>query len=112
MDEGRKETEPLEVIRAKSDWIGEDEDVGFISKFLLDYTITNNECDYVESSEIEQWITNKKLGISSKKFAMEMKKYCILKKHDVVVSKYKKLCGKTKKVWVGMQLTLEEDEEL
>ena len=49
---GRKITEPKEIIDARDDWFGKKEDTDYISRFLDTYEITDKETDYVESSDI------------------------------------------------------------
>ena len=64
-------------IQAKKDWFGDE--IGCLPVFLEEYEITDNANDYVISSEIQEWLEEKKIGITMKKFGMEIKRY-ILKK--------------------------------
>jgi phage/plasmid-associated DNA primase len=59
MQNGEPE-EPVDVLKAKDDWVAQDK--SFIDTFLKDYEITDNEYDWVRSSDIEEWFTQKKLG--------------------------------------------------
>lgn len=95
--------EPDEVKQAKRDWIGEEVIGGFLTNFLNDFEITNDEDDYILSGNIDEWIKEGKYGISMKKFGMEMKKYLLLKKYDKVCNKVKRIDGKGKQVWIGLK---------
>lgn len=101
--------DPKEVIQGKKDWI--DLECDYVVTFLKDYEITNDEVDYVLSSDIQKWIDCKKLGITMTKFAKELKKHCKVKNCDVVKKNDKKIKGKTCKCWVGIK-EIEEIEEI
>jgi phage/plasmid-associated DNA primase len=103
--------EPDEVKMCKKDWVGDNES-DFIEKFKEEFEITNNENNYITSSEIERWIKDKKLGISMKKFSAELKSYCSLRKLDNVYSKVKKICGKSPMAWFGLKHVELDDDEL
>jgi hypothetical protein len=95
------ESEPIEVISAKKEWVNEDKNV--IETFKNDFEITNNETDFTVSNIIETWINDKKLGITMKKFGMEMKKYAVINKLEKVDNKVKKINGKGLQVWFGIK---------
>ena len=79
--------DPLGVLNAKEDWIGEADDLNYVSKFFKDFEITNNENDFVKSSDINNWIVLNKLGITLQKFTNELKKHCVLENMDNVFKK-------------------------
>ena len=78
-----------------------------IKKLLLDYEITNLDEDYVTSSDLQEWIDEKKLSLTMKKFGMELKRYCCLRKYENVTNGDKKVNGKKKVVWYGLKKILE-----
>jgi len=98
---GEFRNEPIEVIQAKKDWIGDE--IGCLPVFQEDYEITDDENDYVLSKEIQEWINEKNIGISMKKFGMEMKKYIIINNLKNVKNDVKKVCGICKNVWTGIK---------
>ena len=49
---GKNEIIPNEVKNNKDDWIGDNVEVNIVSKFLEEYTITNNTENYIESTDI------------------------------------------------------------
>jgi hypothetical protein len=104
---GKFDTAPGEVLNAKKDWIGTE--ATCLNKFTIDYKITNQESDYVRSSEIEAWLVEKKTGVSMKRFGMDMKQYTTKNKLANVISKPKKINGKTVQVWYGIKLITEID---
>ena len=101
--EGHFKNEPIEVTQAKEDWIGTD--IGCISAFLQEYEITNDENDFVRSSEIQEWLEQGKFGITMKKFGMEMKQYSVKNKLEYVVNNLKKINGKPIRIWSGIKYT-------
>ena len=110
--DGRFNDDPMEVIQAKQDWIGEE--ANCLALLQKDYEITNDPEDYVLSSEIKEWITQKKIGITMKRFGMDMKLYCCKNKLENVLSKDKKRNGKCQQAWCGIRYIRESydcDEE-
>ena len=93
--------EPPEVTQAKEEWIGTD--IGCMSTFLQEYEITNNDNDFVRSSEIQEWLELGKYGITMKKFGMEMKQHTLKHKLDNVKSDVKKINGKLIRIWSGIK---------
>jgi phage/plasmid-associated DNA primase len=93
--------EPMDVIMAKEEWAGDDKDP--LNKILNDFEVTNNPEDFVESGELQDYLTSNKIDMTMKKFGTLLKKYCVLKKLENVETKDKKVKGKTKKVWVGVK---------
>jgi phage/plasmid-associated DNA primase len=111
-EENGTENEPKGVLEAKTEWIGGDAEVGFVSKFLEDYEITNEEHHFIPSTEIDSWAERKKLGISMRKFGVELKKYCTIQGFDKVNNIVKKINKKNARVWVGIRrLEIIMDEE-
>lgn len=106
MQENGIGAEPVEVIKAKQDWISTDK--SFMDSFVVDFQLTNNEEDYVSSKDIEAWIKDHNLGITMKKFGMEMNKYKAIHKLDKIEGKSKKIRGKVVQVWIGIKMIEEE----
>jgi hypothetical protein len=102
------EFEPIDVINGKEDWIQDDKNL--IETFKEDFEITNDVNDHIPAKFIEDWIKQKKLGISMKKFGVEMKKYCTIHNLKNIHSGVKHL-GKSVRVWVGIRKLIEEDME-
>jgi len=107
-DDGYKEITPAEVIKAKQDWTPEDSNV--MEAFKNEFEITGKDSDFVSSSRIEEWVNQKRLGISMKKFGMELTKYCVVNKLEGVVNKLKKIVGKPHRVWCGISERVEEPD--
>lgn len=99
--QGEFKIEPIEVTQAKEDWIGTD--VGCLPSFLQEYEITNDEKDFVRSSEIQDWLELGKFGITMKKFGMELKQHILKNKLDNVVNILKKINGKPYQIWKGIK---------
>ena len=100
---GSVDTDPPEVLAAKENWIGIAADVSFIGKFLFDFEITDNEDNFIKSSDINEWIIQQDLGITVQKFTNELKKHCVLSNFSNVKSKTKKLNGRAVQVWLGVK---------
>jgi hypothetical protein len=98
---GEFRNEPVEVIQAKKDWIGDE--VGCLPIFQEEYEITDNINDYILSREIQDWINEKKIGITMKKFGIEMKKYIISNNLKNVRNDVKRICGINKNIWFGIK---------
>jgi len=94
--------EPVDVIQAKEDWIGNE--VGCIPAFLQEFEITNQVEDFVTSGEIQEWLERGKLGITMKKFGMEMKQYTLKNKLANVSNIAKKINGYKKIIWNGIKI--------
>jgi hypothetical protein len=94
---GGKEIVPNEVMNAKKDWIGDDNEHNIIDKLLIDYVITNDVKDYVTAESMGYWLKGSKTGISSKKFGIELKRYCNIKSDNKFVS------SKSTRVWFGIK---------
>jgi hypothetical protein len=99
---GRVESEPNEVVLARDDWLGTDNDNNIITRFQNVYEITNNINDFVKSSDVERFIKNLD-DISYKKFAMELKKHCSIKLLTNVRNGDKKINKKSTAVWFGVR---------
>lgn len=104
----RIEIEPEGIKKAKIDIFGAN--VTIISSFTEEFEITDNENDYVPSSEIVKWLNDKKCKVSITKFGLELNKYVKLNNLQNVVSKLKKIKGKPKQCWIGVK-SIEEIEE-
>jgi len=55
------------------------------------------------SSEIQEWLEEKKTGITMKKFGMEIKRYIMKNNLKNVKCDNKKINGCCKKVWFGIK---------
>ena len=93
--------EPEAVLQAKNDWIDEEPDN--MKRFLTDYVVTNNPTDFVETSDIAEWIKENKIQFSATKLGMERAKYA--KKHNLEhFSKVqRKINGKVVWCWTGIK---------
>jgi hypothetical protein len=98
---GEYKSEPAAVIQAKKDWFGDE--IGCLPVFLEEYEITDNANDYVISSEIQEWLEEKKIGITMKKFGMEIKRYILKNNLRNVRSDVKRICGINKNIWIGIK---------
>jgi phage/plasmid-associated DNA primase len=107
-EEGYVEFEPESVKVGKKDWVQESE--GFLVTFFKDFELSQDEKDFVKSSDIEEWIKQTKIGISMTKFAIELKKYLTINKIENVFVKDRKVGGKTSKWWVGIKRLYDADE--
>ena len=107
MDKTKFDIVPDEIIMGKQEWITTDNNV--IDTFKNDFELTNNENDFVKSSDIEDWIKQKTLGITMMKFSSEMKKYAIINKLENVYNKVKKVKGKSPMCWFGIKLIYETE---
>jgi len=108
VDGGRKLVVPADAIVAKESWICQDKN--YIDAFLNDYEITNEETNFVKSSDIEWWINMQDLGITMKKFGAELTKYAIINKLCNVYVKGKKVSGKNVNCWFGIKKNESTDE--
>jgi hypothetical protein len=81
-----------------------------INLFLLleEYEITDNANDYVISSEIQEWLDEKKIGITMKKFGMEIKRYILKNNLRNVRSDVKRIFGINKNIWIGIKYLSEQ----
>jgi len=109
-ESGRVEIEPNELKKCSSLVLGANSNV--IDTFKMDYELTNNENDCVVSSDVEKWLSDKKMKISMMKFGMEIKKYAKLSNMENITNKLKKLKGKTKRCWTGIKLIIETELDL
>lgn len=103
--ENGEQEEPEAVIRAKEEWIGNEN--GCIDTFLEDFEITNDENDFVSSKDLDEWVKERKLGVSSRKLFMELNKYCKGNGKNVIVSRGKKIDGRFKQCWFGIKAVME-----
>ena len=82
----------LKLLTKKKEWIEQDKTP--ITTFLKDYNITDDVTDFIKSKDIQDWIDEKKLGISMTKFGMELNKYVVIHKLENVETKNKNSAGK------------------
>lgn len=102
-DNGCIENEPIEVLNAKDDWIGNISDDTILDDFLLEYEITDDVDDFVPSSEINDWLTHNKYTISFNKFIMLLKTHCKVRDFDNFESTSKKCNGRSLRGWCGIK---------
>jgi len=98
---GEFKSEPQEVVQAKKEWFGDD--IGCLPVFQEEYEITDDINDYVMSSEIQEWLEEKKIGITMKKFGMEIKRYIMKNNLKNVRCDVKRVCGINKNIWIGIK---------
>ena len=108
---GRIEVEPQEVLNAKSEWLGDDEENNIFVKFQNVFEITNDERDFVGSEDITNWTIRDK-EMSYKNFAQQLKKYCIINDFGNVELKNKKINKKVIKTWFGTKLIIEREDDI
>jgi hypothetical protein len=111
LDNEKKENEPEGVKNSKKDLIETTTDKNPLNVLLRDYEITNNDKDSVKSSELQDWLDAKKLGISITRLGRELNKYATINKLENLKHKDKKVAGKTSKYWFGIKEKEIEDEE-
>lgn len=87
--------------QAKKDWV--EQDIGALPAFLQDFEITNNIEDKTPSCDINDWLLDKKLGITMKKLGMELKPYLIKNNFDMVENKFVSIRGKKQQAWTGIK---------
>ena len=78
--ENEIEIEPEEVKQAKEVWVGTKDETDYVCRFLMDYEMTGEKEDYIESSKIIEWINVHNIGITMTKMGMELNNYCKKKK--------------------------------
>ena len=110
-DDKRVEIEPIEVMMAKKDWMGEDSENNIIDKFQLKYELTNDSADFVSSNDIERWVASVK-DISYRKFVMELQKYVVMEKLDKIEKKDKKVGKVSVRGWFGIKCIVYIDDSL
>lgn len=106
---GRHDVEVEAVRSSTKAVVGVEANV--IETWLSTFEITDNQDDYVLSSDIQQWLLNEKLGVTITKFGLELNRYCHINKRNVT-SKQKKIHGKGCKVWLGCRMIPDEPDEL
>jgi hypothetical protein len=101
-----KLTMPEKCRQSRKEWI--DAEPNLMESFRQSYEITNNEKDFIPSSELVEWVKGK--GITITKLGRDINKYCESKKYENVKSKQKKVEGRNIQCWVGIRsvLLLEE----
>ena len=108
MNKTKFNTIPAQATYCKKEWVSTDANP--VETFITDYEFTNNMDDYVKSSDIEYWLTQKKLGISICKFTAELKKYASSHKYEIS-NKCKKIGGKVSMCWFGIRQIVETPDD-
>lgn len=111
IEDGKKENEPEGVKNSKKDLIETTTEKNPLNILLRDYEITDNVTDYVKSSELQNWLDAKKLGISITRLGRELNKYAIINKLENLHTGEKKIAGKKNRIWFGIKEKEIEDEE-
>ena len=93
--------EPDEVSQGKTDWIEDNEKT--IDKLQETFIITDNKEDFLESTELKEWIKENDMRISIKKLAIEIKKYCKKEKKGNVITGVKRVNGRSTRGWFGIK---------
>jgi hypothetical protein len=109
-DGGRVEFEPEGIKKSNKDIVGAE--ISIIDSFKADFEITNDEEDYVKSSDVDEWLVRGKYKVSMTKFGLEMNKYVKINNLENVKTKLKKL-KKPIRVWSGIKMIneVEGDED-
>jgi hypothetical protein len=71
-------------------------------EFMKVYELTNDEKDYILSSELVEWVKDKCITIT--KLGRDINKYSKNNNLNNILSKAKKINGKTSQVWTGIKL--------
>ena len=103
------ETEPIQMITSKDEWIQEEK--SYVTMLTNEFELTNNPKDWVLSTDIQKWIDDNKLGITMTKMGVELNKHCKLNELKDIKSDVKKIGGKTKRVWFGIKTINEIDDD-
>ena len=99
---------PEKCRQSRKEWI--DAEPNLMESFKQTYEITNNEKDYILSSELVEWVKSK--GITITKLGRDINKYSEGKGFTNVKTKPKKIQGKTCNCWVGIRsIYLIEEEQ-
>ena len=77
--------------------------VDLIKKFKEYFQITNNEKDFVKSTDINEWIIEHNVNIEYCKFIKLLKEHCEANNLCKVQSKDKKITGKSVRIWLGIK---------
>ena len=77
--------------------------VDLIKKFKEYFEITNDEKDFVKSTDINEWIIEHNVNIEYCKFIKLLKEHCESKNLCNVQNKYKYRNGKSFRIWSGIK---------
>ena len=111
MGNNKVQFEPDCVKNSKKNLIESTTDKNPLNILLRDYEITNILTDFVKSKDLQDWINEKKLGISITKLGRELNKYATINKLENLHNLDKKIAGKTNKVWIGIKEREEDCDE-
>jgi hypothetical protein len=110
-ENGKVDYEPEGVRNSKKDLVENVMDNNPVITLLRDYEITNDETDYITSASLQQWLDDKKMRISMTKLGRDLNRHASINKLTNCQASIKKIKGKTVRVWCGIKLIKEEDEE-
>ena len=106
VEENKKELVPEIIKKGKEDWVGVENELDLIQKFLLEFEITESTHSFTSNQTIDTWLKTHHKGTSLKKFVNEMKNY--LEKNSINDKKVylcvKKICGKAERGWIGINM--------
>jgi len=108
-DGGRIEIEPAGIKKSNKDILGDETSI--IDRFKVDFEITNDENDFVKSNDIEKWLKDGKFKVSMTKFGLDLNKYVKINNLENVKNGVKKISNKSTRVWFGMKMIQEIDDE-
>ena len=74
-EENKKELVPEIIKKGKDDWVGVENELNLIQKFLLEFEITESGHSFTSNQTIDAWLKTHHKGTSLKKFVNEMKNY-------------------------------------
>ena len=106
----RVEIEPHQIKKAIVNTFGKTDN--YIDSFKIDFEFTDCETDYVESSVIVEWIKNNKHNITITKLGRDINKYVNQNNLKNISSNVKKISGKPRRVWIGIKMIEEEEDDL
>jgi phage/plasmid-associated DNA primase len=98
-----KYPEPSAIVeKCKNEWV-ETSEKNVIETFLMDFTFTGNENDYITNPRIEKWTNDCKNSFTTTKMSREINKYIGLNKIEGVSQMKKKIDGRSVNIWVGIK---------
>jgi hypothetical protein len=90
---------PEKSRQSRKEWI--DAEPNLMESFKQSFEFTDNVLDWVQSSELSEWVKNK--GVTMTKLGRDINKYAEKKKFENVSAIRKKIDGKATQVWRGIR---------
>jgi hypothetical protein len=107
----RIEFEPENVRNSKIDLIESTTDIDFMTGFMRDFQITNDNNDFITNNMIEKWSNEKKLNLSVSKISREIKKHAHINSYKCVINTTKNINKKKERGWVGIKIVVNDEIE-